>query len=173
MLQQRNLFDPIVYIVNQLMNRRLGTGASGEKWEKKWKEKEVCWDQNVPVDLIRENGLLKKVVYTPLLDPDTNQPESGGFTIELFYGPNKVLDRVIGTCDDGYKLEVKLIFTNGILTRVEPTETKPQLEETELEPGSDGNDPEVADETYGDQVEEPLTGNVGTGTGTLHDPFVL
>ena len=110
MLQRKTLYDPIEYMIRRLSRRMVeGIGqrppspdptdpsSGGLK----------CWDQYQDIELIRDSKLkLIKII-------------GEFFEMELTYNAKMMLHKVIGTCGDGYKAEIELIYdSKHLLTNV-------------------------------------------------------
>lgn len=112
LLQPRNLYDPIEYMIKRMMKKQsVGSGTSPPLPPSPGDSCCNCLDAITPIELIREKGRLKRIL-------------AASFTVDLFYGKTGLLERIVGQCDNGYRLEIELIFEKGILVRVEPTETE-------------------------------------------------
>lgn len=163
MLYNRNLYDPILYMIKQLMKKHVLGGGVGETGED-------YMDRLSILDLIREKGRLKKVIGKE------------GFEIELFYTTKGQLDKVIGrsfrpefsddpvtgdpiityTTEVIYTLETQLVYDKGILVRVIPVETV-------IDPPEP---PPLPDPTDMPDAEPPDYG-IDPGGGNLDSPIIL
>ena len=75
-----------------------------------------CFDKKVPIRLVKNTDSRLHKVISPI------------YEIELFYLSNGQLGRVLGTCDNGYILDIELIYQDCILQEVIPTETYPEFD---------------------------------------------
>jgi hypothetical protein len=117
MLQNRNLFDPIFYMMRQQMKRTL----NGHTTLPIDNDCCTCLDQNARTVLTKEKNKLK---YIDGYGVEEKNLDDHLFRIELIYNRNR-LQEVKGTClPDGPTATVLLVYEKSSLKEIIPSPRK-------------------------------------------------